>query len=168
MRLSVQKEAGTVMNERLPLVLTVLGPPYYMPYNGAPRITLATPPCDSSSSDRDDTEQVSPDSGQDEIIACPAILRRGGMLGLVMVLCYIHYSLCLLYRIVCDYSLELSVLGSYLNDHCNRRFGQLLCVVFVEHVRYMLVCQSYSHFKFVQTVVETQSIGHASYITIVA
>jgi hypothetical protein len=56
------------------------------------------------------------------------------MSGLVMVLCYIHYLLCLLYRIVCDYSLELSVLGSYLNDHCNRRFGQLLCVVFVEHV----------------------------------
>ena len=77
MRLSVQKEAGTVMNERLPLVLTVLGPPYYMPYNGAPRITLGTPPCDSSSSDRDDTEQVSPDSGQDEIIACPAILPGG-------------------------------------------------------------------------------------------
>jgi hypothetical protein len=77
MRLSVQKEAGTVMNERLPLVLTVLGPPYYMPYNGAPRITLATPPCDSSSSDRDDTEQVSPDSGQDEIIACPAIYEGG-------------------------------------------------------------------------------------------
>jgi hypothetical protein len=99
MRLSVQKEAGTVMNERLPLVLTVLGPPYYVPYNGAPRITLATPPCDSSSSDRDDTEQVSPDSGQDEIIACPAILRRGGMLGLVMVLCYIHL---LLMSIMCS------------------------------------------------------------------
>jgi hypothetical protein len=145
MRLSVQKEAGTVMNERLPLVLTVLGPPYYMPYNGAPRITLATPPCDSSSSDRDDTEQVSPDSGQDEIIACPAILRRGGMLGLVMVLCYIHLLLMsIMYStrvyLVCDYSLGSSVLGSYPNDHCNRRFGQSLSVVFVEYVLMIHAC----------------------------
>ena len=80
MRLSVHRgKAGTKdRDERLPLVLAVLGPPcYYMPYNGGPRITIATPPCDSSSSDRDDTEQVSPDSGQDEIIACPAILPGG-------------------------------------------------------------------------------------------